>query len=215
MSDAASEAIAQTVAHTWRRIEKWFGENGPSGLSAFHPGATETEISKLETALGVVLPADFAASYRLHNGAKTEPVIALCGWQEFFPLTVIKSRWDVWKKPFDDGVFADRKSKPDSPQIRPVYWSDKWVPFTNDGCGNLLCLDLAPSESGAVGQIIQVWKEPERELIAPSFAALLTKWADDLENNEYVWDEDEGLVTAEEYEFMLEDRAENTKGEAQ
>jgi len=52
-------------------------------------------------------------------------------------------------------------------------------------------LDLDPAPTGVVGQIITMWHDtPEREVVADSFAELLAQFAEDLENDLYVFSEE-------------------------
>lgn len=42
----------------------------------------------------------------------------------------------------------------DDGQLARVYWSPKWVGIAVDGCGNEICVDLAPGPRGKNGQIL-------------------------------------------------------------
>ena len=52
----------------WNRIETWLVANAPEILNNLQPGATDEAIKQAEIFLGIELPEDVKASYRLHNG---------------------------------------------------------------------------------------------------------------------------------------------------
>nr|WP_241011423.1 SMI1/KNR4 family protein [Burkholderia sp. Ac-20392] len=56
----------------------------------------------------------------------------------------------------------------------------KWIPFTHDGSGNHLCIDLDPADDGFSGQVIRVWPDDaRRERIAGGFSEWLARIADE------------------------------------
>ncbi len=191
----------EAVAQAWVRIEAWMQKNAPAVFATLKPGATDTELEALQVALGVTLPTDMAASYRIHNGAGDDLSVSFGGWYDFFDLDRILDEWTVWKELLDGGEFEGEASEPKDSGIRPDWWNAAWIPITGDGGGNHLCVDLAPAGGGTVGQIITMWHDDtDRELIAPSFTALLQKWADDLEAGKYVSSRKYGLVSREEFD---------------
>lgn len=67
--------------------------------------------------------------------------------------------------------------------------------MTYDDSGNHHCLDLDPTPSGKVGQIITMWHdEVEREVGANSFREWLEKLADELESGIYVFSQEQGSL---------------------
>ena len=175
----------------WHRIETWLAAHAPPLLASLQAGAQAEEIRRTETVLGVTLPADVKASYRIHNGqAAGSPWLLEEG--ELLSLADIERGWGSWKELADAGVFADAPGKPSGP-IRADWWNPRWIPITHDGSGNHLCLDLAPAPGGTPGQLITVWHDDDqRRLVAPSFSAWLTQLADRLEAGIYRYSESEG-----------------------
>ena len=93
------------------------------------------------------------------------------------PLKEILAEWKRWKKLTDMGEFKNMKSGPDK-GIRDDWWNPGWVPFADNGMGDLFCVDLAPTPAGTAGQVITMNHETsKRELLAPSFAAWLADLA--------------------------------------
>ena len=72
--------------------------------------------------------------------------------------------------------------------------------MTYSGSGDHHCIDLSPGPKGNAGQIIEMWHdEGARPVVAESFRAWMTAFADDLENDELVLsDEYGGLVRRED-----------------
>ena len=65
----------------WKRIHAWLDENAPAGYGHLRPGASADAIQAAETAMGLKLPADIKASYRVHDGQGNEPgLIGGEGW---------------------------------------------------------------------------------------------------------------------------------------
>jgi cell wall assembly regulator SMI1 len=61
--------------------------------------------------------------------------------------------------------------------VRDDWWNPRWIPFTHDGGGNHLCLDLDPAEGGAVGQVISMWHDSgERAVQGHSFGEWFGRW---------------------------------------
>ena len=56
-----------TVRESWTRIEAWVAENAPALRKSLWPAVKEGAIEKLQTRLGLTLPADFADSLRIHD----------------------------------------------------------------------------------------------------------------------------------------------------
>jgi molybdopterin molybdotransferase len=61
--------------------------------------------------------------------------------------------------------------------VRSDWWNPCWIPFTHDGGGNHLCLDLDPAAGGAGGQVITLWHDGgARALAGSSFGEWFTRW---------------------------------------
>jgi cell wall assembly regulator SMI1 len=77
--------------------------------------------------------------------------------------------------------------------IQKVYAHPGWIPLISDFLGNNIGVDLAPGPKGRWGQVILFGREYDRKyVVAPSWAAFLMTFADDLENgNHYIFDETE------------------------
>jgi cell wall assembly regulator SMI1 len=142
----------------------------PPGLSSddLNPPATDAEIATLAQQLGVTLPADYVQVLKQHNGQRGL-ADGLFDGQEFLSAQNVFAQWQVWKQLHDAGRFKALHSSP-AAGVRDDWWNPRWIPFTHDGGGNHLCLDLDPAEGGAVGQVISMWHDSgERTVQGASF----------------------------------------------
>jgi len=188
----------------WNRIEAVFSRQYPQLLELWNPGATAQQIDHLEQVLGVKLPEDFKEFYKLKNGASDGAGLIREG--EFLSLSRIEDEWQVWKDLLGSGDFEGSESQPVR-GIKSNWWNAKWIPFTYDGSGNHLCIDLDPDSDGHSGQIITMWHDSaDRELEALNFKTWLEEYVFSLEDGSVVYSEDHaGFVPvedADEYERL-------------
>ena len=144
-------------------------------LDDLNAPATDAEITTLEQQLGATLPADYVQVLRQHNGQRGLAG-GLFDGQEFLSAQNAFAQWQIWKGLYDAGRFEALHSSP-AAGVRTDWWNPRWIPFTHDGGGNHLCLDLDPAEGGTAGQVITVWHDSgERALAGSSFGDWLTRW---------------------------------------
>ncbi|WP_241022648.1 SMI1/KNR4 family protein [Burkholderia sp. Se-20373] len=175
---AIDHARGIDLRETWQRLEAAFAADAsrlPGGLNG---PASDDEIAALQTALGTQLPDAFVDSLRIHDG-QADSGNEFSGSDALLSAHEILAQWRIWKGLVDGGDFDGMESEPD-PGIRDDWYNLKWIPFTHDGSGNHLCIDLDPAEDGFPGQVIRVWHdEARRERIAGSFSAWLARVAND------------------------------------
>jgi len=135
----------QRVNDAWEMIEEWFAKNKPEYKLA--PGASDAEIEKLETHLGMAIPDALKASLKRHNGVDE------LEWPkgEFLSIESIIRDWDM-----RTGIFEglDEEADQEEGMIKAGWWHKEWIPIDADGAGNGACMDLAPGPKGKKGQII-------------------------------------------------------------
>jgi cell wall assembly regulator SMI1 len=161
----------------WDRLESWLKIYNPALFADLNPPASDADIQKLEKQLGVDLPTDFVEFLKVHDGQRCK-----AGWlfsdSEFLSSQRILDEWSIWKDLLDSGDFGGTEPKPGT-GIRPMWWSPKWIPFTYNGAGDHLCLDLDPSSGGRVGQIITLCHDDGvRNKKADSFALWFVDFID-------------------------------------
>jgi len=171
-------------------LKNWLKDNVHME-SPLKEGASDKEFAALEDKLQVQLPEDFKQFYKFHNGQSEDaPYITPLG--EMLSLEGIAFQWELWKGLVDDNVFEDNNSEPDE-GIKDDWYNPKWIPFTYDGSGNHLCIDLDPAEGGKVGQVITMWHDgSERELIAGSFNEWLALFVQQLNDGYFRYDHEMG-----------------------
>src|ERR1019366_567072 len=155
------ESGMQSIRSIWERIETQlkieasFEKMHPSeALRDFQVGATEEEIQVAEAALDSAFPEEVKASYRIHNGrmgigGPDQMIRRLCSLQE------VVETWRMMK-PYANGrkenITDDWFTWNGQPiLVRVETWNIKWIPLLNSD-GTLVCLDLAPTPHGHMGQ---------------------------------------------------------------
>lgn len=185
----------------WRRLESWIQTNAPHLLQFINVGATQFDISKLEDIIMKPLPKDFVQFYKIHNGQNEEKGMGregLIDSELLLPIVGIIREWKCGKELLDKKKFVfDGQiltSVPDN-GIKNDWWNSSWIPFTHDGCGNYICIDLDPAPGGNLGQVIRMWHDSQyRELYANSFSEYISNFIDGLENGKFVYVKGWGLV---------------------
>lgn len=176
----------------WRRIEDWLSANAPQLLDELPEGASEDDIHGVESALGIELPADLRDSLAIHDG--DDDVGIAIGWCLLSTTQIVES-WLFWHEFM--GTSEPSPGVPDK-GVAPVWWSDGWIPVSQNMSGDYDCVDLAPDEAGNSGQVIRVWHDkPQRQVQAASFRDWLEQLADGFESGRYVYDSADDLIAAQ------------------
>jgi hypothetical protein len=167
---AEEKPVMQLLAE----LDQWMRIHRADFYQQLNPPATDAELRQLEAQAGVALPAAFKALLKWRNG-QPEDVLAT-----FHPLT--------------NEMFASSASMLDRMRdmdelvrfgdIAPESWSKTWLPFMDDGGGDLSCLDLK------TGRIVS--RDHETQEIRQTHASL-EEWLRELvgelsTNNFAAWD---------------------------
>lgn len=161
----------------WEILEAWLKANNPALLADLNPPASDVDIQNLEQHLGVKLPTDFVECLKVHDGQR-----GAASWlfqdSEFLSSQRILDEWAIWKDLLNGGDLDGAEAEPGA-GIQPVWWNPKWIPFTYNGAGDHLCLDLDPASGGRAGQIITLWHDDgARKKKADSFARWFSEFVD-------------------------------------
>lgn len=121
------------IIETWTEIEDWFEANGAyQNLEDLNEGASKEKIAALEKKLRCELPRDLRESLLCHDGGGSFESYELLGVEGIARIhklwTDLERRGQLAKKPIVDS------------SIR-VWWIRSWIPFAEDGAGNLICVD--------------------------------------------------------------------------
>src|SRR5262249_35008797 len=97
MQDFGNKGATRMKA-VWKRIHAWLDANAPEGYGHLCPGASAEALQAAEQALGLKLPADVRASYRVHDGQGNEPgLIGGEGWC-LLSLQEMIEQWRRWSR---------------------------------------------------------------------------------------------------------------------
>jgi len=173
-----------SVDECWAYLESQLG-----GSASLPPGASVSAISEAEAVMRVQLPDDFRRMLLGHDGSGRcciSPYKIGGGGQTFMALKDIVGLWkgmvEIGADFEKDGEFGEQ-----SGPIRKNYWNERWIPFTENGCGDNIFLDLAPAEEGTPGQIVDWWHEGG---VSTFQSSSLRKWM-----NEVVYEVKNGVYT--------------------
>jgi len=187
---ATDDRADLTIGEAWSRLERAVrAALGPEGWG-FGPPATEEEIARSERELGFTLSAELRGSLLVHDGdafnaAGGDNVTSAGPFRhlEFLPLSSMVDEWTTWKEQISQGGLEPSADE----QVRPEWWNDGWIPITVIGGSSAHhCVDLAPTELGTVGQVIQIdAKDDRRIFVAPSLGVFLLELAAEIEAGTY------------------------------
>ncbi|SNR29097.1 SMI1/KNR4 family protein [Hymenobacter mucosus] len=173
-----------------RRIETWLAAHAPRILTeSLNEGATESELSGLEAAVGKPLPPDYKALYRWRNGLDEESgnLGSLFYGLSFMPLTEVAA--DLQSRLHDSKQVPLMRTQ--APVKADNLLNPSWLRLGFDGSHTWLCVDLTPAPAGRYGQVIFVDEENQAAFrVAESAEALLAQFADDLEQGRYFLEPD-------------------------
>jgi uncharacterized protein (TIGR02996 family) len=164
------------IVIAWAVIHDWLARHHPTMLASLNGPADEAAFVRLEERVGQVLPEDFKASYRLHDGSAPESGVLI--GLPLMSLEEVAQAWEVWADVANDGYTVEdlseyfRSHPPGA--VKPLYANRNWVPFAGDS-QNHIALDFDPGPEGTPGQVINCGRDDEvRHVIAGTFAGLLT-----------------------------------------
>ena len=173
------------MRETWKQIDAWLRVNAPKAFATLQPGASSQTLDELETRLGFPIPAELREHLVIHDGQPKDTLLGLLHGWIFLNSDSIAECHATFARLLREG-YLDRPGKSRDGAVKPVWWSERWVPFLEGPGGDYLCFDMDPTESGQVGQIITFWHaEPFRKVEARSLADLLARFVRDLHDNVY------------------------------
>ncbi|MFP2931186.1 ankyrin repeat domain-containing protein [Pyxidicoccus sp. 3LG] len=196
-SPSLEETATARMTEVWKRLEAWYAEHCPPYAEALKRArpATPEQVAALEKAIGAELPWDFRA-FLLRFGGGGEYPRGDAGVFEYSGLTVdlILSRWNGLTELRKKGTFEDvtPHELPESDKsLEWTWWHPGWVPFAQDGGGNLYCVDLSPGPEGTRGQVFK-WEMHDGPLppIRESLQAFFEWYLEQLEQGRFTFDEE-------------------------
>lgn len=169
----------KSIKSQWQIIEDSLRINNPDILEDLNPPASDYEINELEKKINNKLPSDFIEFLKIHNGQKGLSN-GLFNDLEFLSTDRIFEEWTIWKELKDNNELSENEADTEK-GVQNVWWSPQWIPFTYNGAGDNMCLDLAPGIGGHLGQVIAMWHDDSKRIIeANSFTAWLSSFINTL-----------------------------------
>lgn len=167
-------------------------------------GASEAALLQVQAALNVVFPDNLQQWYRMFDGqsAHSEHVFNCAIW---LSLERMQLAWQQMNMRAAEMHNEDNALSLDD-EVQALWWHDAWLPLSEDTQGNYVCVDLAPTEEGEIGQIIRVSRDNmARSLEAASLEAWLEAHVEALEESDYVYSAKHGGIIDAEILFEQED----------
>lgn len=174
-----------SIEQLWESYEAWLAKHFEESLAYLNPGVSEDHLLILERSISNTLPDEYRAWLKTHNGQATETT-GLLHSNEFLSVSRLLEEWLSMKKLLNAGDLTKEGESVPKGAIKPVWWDTQWLPISADGSGGLVCIDLAPSDKGVVGQIINFdHKTDQRHVLANSFSDYIAAYLSDLEAEKY------------------------------
>lgn len=174
------------MKNIWKEIKKEMEQISPKIYNSLNKPASKTEIDFLEKELNLILPESFKDYLSVCNGQNHNQVTCFIGYNPFLTITEIISDWKMM-----NGLFLEDKPIDfiTENKVKPLIWSDKWIPFSNFESSNRLIIDLNSGKNGIDGQIIGLYTGCDLEandiVISESFEEFGLKVLKTLKNREF------------------------------
>ena len=159
----------------------------PELVDELNPSATPAQIDEIAAQLPFDFPDELRQLYSVHNGEANERGL-------FFglPLSPLSLAFDSWqgvsKHASEDFSDIDKTIVSVPPKhTKKNYINAHYFPFSHDGAGNHIVIDLDPDQEGVKGQIINYGTdENTRYVIAPSLDDFLAFCIHQIEIGNYI-----------------------------
>jgi cell wall assembly regulator SMI1 len=178
----------------WKKIEAWLERWSPNARKSLRPGASDEALAALGQRLGFELPGELREHLEVHDGQDLAADCGLLNGWIFLSCDRIERSHRIVTTLLKNGDFRKNQAMSKDGLVKPVWWSERWIPFLEGPRGDMMCVDMDPAEGGEPGQIITFWKaEGDRKVRARDLESLLEQFAADLRGGKYAVDEDGGL----------------------
>lgn len=168
----------------------------PNSNLFFNPGLSDSDISLIESLPKSEYINDLLTLFKWHDGQTINwtgkkvdhSMFAFFHSPALFPIKIdnaFECNYSFWNLRTAISAYMsntasfsnldDYECEGADEGIDPVFWSDMWIPFAGDGCGNNLCFDLTS------GKLITFVHSTKRRFFANSieeYFKTYTKWLD-------------------------------------
>lgn len=181
------EMPLRTVSDAWQRIHNWLESNAPKIMANLNPPATELELTEAEKSLNQAMPREWHEVYGTHNGMNsTANLGSLFFGMQFLPLDAVLREYELSNVSGHDPIPV--RAADSGVRTEDIH-NPKWIAFAHDGGETLLRVDMAPGDSGKIGQVIFTDHADNTVIqLAESLTDFMSQFADDLESGQYSLD---------------------------
>jgi cell wall assembly regulator SMI1 len=159
------------IAARLGRLQRWLAKKRPNYARQLPPGASDADLAQLEKQLGKPLPPELRSLLAWHNGQGDGFIGA------FEEDWLLLSAQDI------------AANKNDLEHDSGAGWDGDWIPLLANDAGDFLFLDTSqasrPVRHFSLGQT-------EHSIAAPSLAAWLRDFVENVERGHYVEDPERG-----------------------
>ncbi|MGA5363164.1 SMI1/KNR4 family protein [Streptomyces purpurascens] len=162
----------------WRWFEEWLRQNAPGDYSTLRPGASDVDISRLESEVGFPLHGDLKSLLSEHNGvtprrSSMAPGAFLLGYSLLDTEGILE-----WHQNLSSMAHEAAEEGYEEEVVGRTAHT-QWVPFAQALTGDLLFVDHRTDHYGEVGEIS--FGDPEYLRLWPSMTLMLTDLCDAVE----------------------------------
>ncbi|MBB3074387.1 SMI1/KNR4 family protein [Streptomyces violarus] len=170
-----------TMQELWRRFEEWLRQNAPGDYSTLRAGASDIDISRLESGVGFPLHGELKSLLSEHNGvtprrSSMEPGAFLLGYSLLDTGRILEWHQNLSvmaHEALEEGYEEEVVGRTAHAQ---------WVPFAQALTGDLLFVDHRTGHYGEVGEIS--FGDPEFLPLWPSMTLMLTDLCNAVEESQ-------------------------------
>jgi cell wall assembly regulator SMI1 len=178
----------QAIETIWASYVGWLEQHAPAAFANLAPSASKAVLTKLERSIGQSVPDELKALLRLNNGQVDPAGCPVLPGLDLLSASGIVQEWQSWarlrKNETPDGLESlDDFSHALDLGVRDVYTHPGWIPVLKDGYrDDYVGIDLAPTEAGTSGQVINFGRDEEQHFIAfPGLSGLLAFWLEEVQ----------------------------------
>ncbi len=162
----------------WDRFESWLIHHAPEDHQALLPGASGTEISRLEREIGFPLDDDMKVSLSRHNGvtprrSSMQAGAFLLGYSLLDTDGILE-----WQQNLA-AMAREAVEEGCTEEVVALTAHERWVPFAQSLTGDLLFIDHRSDRYGEVGEIS--FGAPEYLWLWPGMGLMLSDLCDSVE----------------------------------
>lgn len=172
----------QSITTLWTQLRKLLNKKVESYRFLNEPVSIK-EIRQVEENMNLKFPSDLKEWYLCNNGEE-EYGISILGLR-FLPLNEMYREWKVWEDLREDWNEEEGYTSYPDGYIKKMYINRHWIPFSHDGGGNHIGIDLDPDKKGTYGQIINFGRDEEDKFVIASTLKDFLQLLIDIYKNEF------------------------------